>query len=410
MYLFYFLAGLGIWLGLQSLRGGLRYRAYVREETAHPLVNFTPFVSVIAPNRGSDAGLGENITALLDQNYPGYEVLFVFDHEGDPGAKLIEEVSATRADSARVTTRSVVAGPAADSGQKVHNLRVAVGIADAKCEILVFVDTDARPDVNWLREIVAPLADENLGASTGYRWFVPEKGGLASRLRSVWNASVASALGAAREKNFCWGGSTAIRRSTFERLNIAERWRGSVSDDFMITRVLNEAKLPIHFTPNCLVPAVGDCDFHELFEFTTRQIKITRVYAPHLWKFVLLGGALFALTFFGGSLLVLVRAALGLSFIIPLVLLGVIFLLGAAKGFVRWQAVMIPLARYRSELRRDLVAQILLWPFASLLYLYNAIAAGLSRRIEWRGITYELKSPGETVIISRDRNTFSDDK
>ena len=401
MYLFYFLAGLGIWLGLQSLRGGLRYRAYIRNEMARPLADFTPFVSVIAPNRGSDAGLSENITALLNQNYPGYEILFVFDHEEDPGMKLIEEVSATRVGSGRVTTRSIIAGDATDSGQKVHNLRVAVGETDAKCEILVFVDTDARPDVNWLREIVAPLADESLGAATGYRWFVPQRGGLASRLRSVWNASVASALGAARQKNFCWGGSTAIRRSTFERLNISERWRGSVSDDFMLTRVLNEAKLPIHFTPRCLVPAVDDCNLYELFEFTTRQIKITRVYAEHLWKIVLLGGVLFVLTFFGGSLLVLLRAALGLSFIIPLVLLGVIFLLGMAKGFVRWQAVMMPLARYRTGLRRDLAAHLLLWPIASLLYLYNAIAAGFSQRIQWRGIIYELKSPTETVIISR---------
>ena len=402
MYLFYLLAGLGIWLGLQSLRGGLRYRAYVRKETARPLADFTPFVSVIAPNRGSDAGLRENVAALLNQNYPVYEILFVFDRAEDPGAKLIEEVSATQVGSARVMSRSIVAGAATDCGQKVHNLRVAVGETDAKSQILVFVDTDARPAANWLREIVAPLADENLGAVTGYRWFVPEKGGLASRLRSVWNASVASALGAARDKNFCWGGSTAIRCSTFERLNISERWRGSVSDDFVITSVLKEAKLPIHFTPSCLVPAIGDCDFHELFEFTTRQIKITRAYAPHLWKFVFLGSALFTLTFFAGSLLVLARASLGLSFIIPLALLCVIFLLGAAKGFVRWQAAMIPLAKYRRELWRDLAAQILLWPFASLLYLYNAIAAGLSRRIQWRGITYELKSPTEAVIISRD--------
>jgi len=402
LYLFYFLAGLGIWLGLQSLRAGLRYRAYIRQEMARPLADFTPFVSVIAPNRGSDAGLSENITALLNQNYPGYEILFVFDHEEDPGMKLIEEVSATRGGSGRVMTRSIIAGDATDSGQKVHNLRVAVGETDAKCEILVFVDTDARPDVNWLREIVAPLADESLGAATGYRWFVPQRGGFASRLRSVWNASVASALGAARQKNFCWGGSTAIRRSTFERLNISERWRGSVSDDFMLTRVLNEAKLPIHFAPRCLVPAVDDCNLYELFEFTTRQIKITRVYAEHLWKIVLLGGVLFALTFFGGSLFVLLRAALGLSFIIPLVLLGVIFLLGMAKGFVRWQAVMMPLARYRTGLRRDLAAHLLLWPIASLLYLYNAIAAGFSQRIQWRGIIYELKSPTETVIISRD--------
>jgi len=31
--------------------------------------------------------------------------------------------------------------------------------------------------------------------------------------------------------------------------------------------------------------------------------------------------------------------------------------------------------------------------------LANAISAACSRRIEWRGINYELKSPTETVII-----------
>ena len=155
-------------------------------------------------------------------------------------------------------------------------------------------------EADWLRQLVAPLSDSDLGASSGYRWFIPVAGGLASRIRSVWNASVASALGGDRNKNFCWGGSTAIRRSVFDELQIRERWRGSVSDDFTATRVLQDAKLPIHFTPKCLVPSVGDCDFRELLEFTTRQIKITRVYAPHLWKHVLLGGFLFAITFFGG--------------------------------------------------------------------------------------------------------------
>jgi hypothetical protein len=80
----------------------------------------------------------------------------------------------------------------------------------------------------------------------------------------------------------------------------------------------------------------------------------------------------------------------------------VIFALGAAKGIVRWRAVGIPLASYRSALRRDLAAHVFLWPFASLLYLYNAIVAGFSRRITWRGITYNLRSPTEAVIISRD--------
>lgn len=387
MVVYYFLAVLSCWFGLQSLLSGIRYAGYVRRETSRPLPKFEPFVSVIAPGRGLEPGLIDNLRPLLNQNYPRYEVLFVFDALDDPALEIVDELKGS------VPSRTVIAGPATDSGQKVHNLRVAVNEIDPQSEVLVFVDTDARPGQNWLRHLVAPLADKTVGASTGYRWFIPERGGLASRLRSVWNASVASALGSDTAKNFCWGGSTAIRRETFDTLDVSDRWRGTVSDDFTITHVLKEAKLPIHFTPRCLVASVGDCDFRELFEFTTRQIKITRVYASHLWFPLLLGSALFAIAFFGGIiLLILFRSPAVLAVVL------VIFMLGATKSFIRFRAVSTVL----KTSNRDLLAHICLWPFASLLYLYNAIAAGFSRRIKWRGITYELKSPGEAVIISRD--------
>jgi ceramide glucosyltransferase len=397
MYVYYFLAAVACWFGLQSLLSGVRYVKYVKQETARPLPDYRPFVSVIAPSRGLEAGLAENFRALLEQNYPAYEVLFVFDQENDPAIKLLNEVSMSGSPH-----RIVITGPASDSGQKVHNLRVATEKVDAKTEVLVFADTDARPTREWLKQLVAPLADESLGASSGYRWFVPERGGFASRLRSVWNASVASALGENRAKNFCWGGSTAIRRSVFEQLAVRDRWQGSVSDDFTLTHVLKEASLPIHFTPNCLVASVGDCTMSELFEFSTRQIKITRVYAPNLWLPLLLGSSLFTIVFFGGLLLLLTRLMLGLPSLILSLMLLLVFLLGAAKGFIRWQVICIPLKHYRPRLKRDLLAHVFLWPSASFLYLCNAIAAGFSRRIEWRGIAYELKSPNEAVIISRD--------
>jgi ceramide glucosyltransferase len=395
MVVFYFLAALSIWFSIQSLLNGIRYAAYVRRETSRALPEFQPFVSVIAPGRGLEHGLRENLQTLLEQDYPRYEVLFVFDSADDPAIQVVGHGSSRIA-------RTIIAGSATDSGQKVHNLRVAVTEVDPESEVLVFVDTDARPAKDWLKCLVAPLADETIGASTGYRWFIPNKG-VASRLRGVWNASVASALGSDTAKNFCWGGSTAIRRSTFAKLDVSERWRGTVSDDFTITRVLKEAKLPIHFTPNCLVASVGDCDFRELFEFTTRQIKITRVYASHLWLPLLLGSTLFALVFFGGIILLILQILkiLSPSLLLPLALI-IIFTLGATKSFIRWQAITLPLNQYRSSLNRDLLAHIFLWPFASLLYLYNAIVAGFSQRITWRGITYELKSPTEAVIISRD--------
>lgn len=399
MYLYYFLAAVSCWFGIQSLLNGFRFAAYVRRETDRPLPDFQPFASVIVPGRGLEEGLKENLRRLLVQEYRAYEVLFVFDREDDRAIAVVEDLI----EKSSVAAKIVIAGPAIDSGQKVHNLRVAVTRIDPRCEVLVFVDTDARPERHWLKQLVAPLAVETLGASSGYRWFVPEDGGFASRLRGVWNSSIASALGGNTSKNFCWGGSTAIRRSTFERLEIGERWRGTVSDDFTLTRILREAGLPIHFTPNCLVPSFGDCDFRELFEFTTRQIKITRVYASHLWLPLLLGSALFTLVFFGGLILLLLQIVqiLTPSKLLPVVLF-IIFALGSAKAFIRWRAVSIPLAPHRSALRRDLLAHLLLWPLASLLYLYNTIVAGRSRRILWRGITYELKSPDEAVIISRD--------
>jgi len=390
MVVYYFLAIVSCWFGLQSLLSGIRYAAYVRRETSRPLPDFQPFLSVIPPGRGLEPGLIDNLRPLVTQDYPHYEVLFVFDALDDPALKIVDALKKT----ATVDTHTVITGPATDSGQKVHNLRVAVNKVDSRSEVLVFVDTDARPAQDWLRKLVAPLADETLGASTGYRWFIPDRGGIASRLRSVWNASVASALGSDTAKNFCWGGSTAIRRTTFTKLDVSSRWRGTVSDDFTITHVLKEAKLPIHFTPLCLVASVGDCDFRELIEFTTRQIKITRVYASHLWLPLLLGSALFAIAFFGGLILIGVHPRSFAAYVFPLI----IFTLGAAKSFIRFRAVSSVLKT--SQL--DLVAHIFLWPFASLLYLYNAIVAGFSRRIKWRGITYELKSPTEAVIISRE--------
>jgi ceramide glucosyltransferase len=402
MLVFYFFAAIVIWLGILSLRSGFDFAAYVRRETARPLTDFTPFVSVIAPCRGLEDGLRENLSALFRQDYARYEIIFVTDRARDPALSVVEEVRSVEDASVRVSSRLVIAGDAVDCGQKVHNLRVAISNVDPQSQALVFVDTDARPQSHWLRSLVAPLADEGIGAASGYRWFIPDRGGLASQLRSVWNASIASALGARKDKNFCWGGSTAIRRTTFEKLLVTAAWQGTVSDDFTLTRVLQEAKLPIHFVPACLVASVGDCSASELLEFSNRQLKITRVYATHLWKPVLIGSLLFCTVFFGGFILITARAILRLSYAWPLLAVLLIYLLGAAKAYIRVKAVAIPLANYQKQLSRSLHWHLLLWPFASALYLCNALAAGFSRRIKWRGITYELKSATEAVIISRE--------
>jgi cellulose synthase/poly-beta-1,6-N-acetylglucosamine synthase-like glycosyltransferase len=401
MWLYYFSAALLILQALLSLRGGFRYLRYFRRELNRAPEGFTPHVSVIVPCRGVDQGLRENLSSLFCQHYPAYEIVFVLEDRDDSALEVIEEVRRTWEHARQPTSRVVFAGRAQDCGQKVHNLRAAVAQVSETSEVLVFVDSDARPQSDWLRSLVAPLADERIGAATGYRWFVTtERGHLASQLRSVWNASIASALGEDARRNFCWGGSTAIRRETFMRLHVLEEWRGALSDDFALTRALQRARLPIKFVPACLVASHDGCTWRELFEFTTRQLKITRVYAPHLWRVVLISNLIFCAVFYGGVIASATRIMRGESFALPLAFVISVFALGACKAQLRLAAVKRVLAREGSRITiASRLAHLTLWTLTAVLYLYNAVAA-FSRRITWRGIAYEMKSPTETLVVS----------
>src|SRR5205085_5929221 len=138
-------------------------------------------------------------------------------------------------------------------------------------------DSDARVTGDWLRSLVAPLGNEQTGAATGYRWYLPQHGGFFSALLSAWNGSVATTLGD-HNRNFAWGGSTAILKKTFEKINVREVWANAVSDDYALTNVLQKNGLHINFVPRCLTISREDASLRSLLEFTTRQVIITRVY------------------------------------------------------------------------------------------------------------------------------------
>lgn len=396
---FYIFAALLVLLSYRSFRGGVDYLNYFKQELAKPPSHYAPFATIIAPCKGLDEELAENLSALVAQDYPLFEVIFVVDDENDPAVSVIENLlpcdlspSASGPVYPGHSVKLVVAGKSTESGQKVENLRAAVLQADEHSEVFVFVDSDVRPANGWLRDLVAPLADETVGAATGYRWFISEHSSFASELRSAWNASIASALGPNTANNFCWGGSTAIRREIFERVEMRKRWRGTLSDDFAVTRVLNESGLPIKFVPQALTPSFENCTFRECLEFTTRQIKITRVYMPQLWLMSLVGSGLFTAVMIAAIFIpifsiqnsVLVWAAITTLFLVSLFSIG--------KAWLRIKAVrmVIPAASMQ------MFTQLTLWLLAPPLFLYNAICALVSRRMTWRGITYELVSADKT--------------
>ncbi len=401
IYAFSFFAVILIFLSYKSWRGGVDYLNFFKQEIAKTKSVYTPFVSIIAPCRGLDAEMSENLSALFAQDYPKYEIIFAVDDAKDAAVRIVETVSRRGARGEQdVSARLIVTGKAAGESQKIHNLREAVLHVADESKIFVFVDSDARPAENWLRDLIAPLQDEKIGAATGYRWFISRNKNFASAILAVWNASIASALGANTKSNFCWGGSMAIRRDIFEKLDISRRLKGAVSDDFTVTNIMKKAGLPIVFVPQALTASIQDCSLPELFEFTTRQMKITRVYAANLWIASLLGSFLFNLVFVWGILILIFGAANEAPFWIALAALITISILSVGKARLRLSAVKTVLKKYEKELDGQFWVQTIFWILTPALFLYNSFAALISRKIVWRGIKYQLNSPKQTSIIT----------
>jgi len=400
IYVFYFFAVVLIFLSYKSWRGGINYLNFFKQQLAKPKSDYVPFASIIAPCRGLDAEMRENLSALFAQDYPKYEIIFAVDDAKDAAVRIIETVSRQGAKGEQnVSPKLIVTGKAADESQKVHNLREAVLHVAEDAKIFVFVDSDARPAENWLRDLIAPLRDEKIGAATGYRWFVSRNKNFASAMLAVWNASIASALGENTKSNFCWGGSMAIRRDTFEKLDISRRLKGAVSDDFTVTSIMKKAGLPIFFVPQALTASIQDCSLPQLFEFTTRQMKITRVYATNLWIASFLGSFLFNLVFVWGILILIFGAVNTLSFWVAFAVLITISILSIGKARHRLSAVKMVLKKHEKELDAQFWVQTIFWILTPALFLYNSFAAWFSRKIVWRGIKYQLNSPKQTSII-----------
>ena len=77
---------------------------------------------ILAPCKGSEPALRQNLCALFQQDYPDYEITFIVQQANDPACAVIGRLMAEHPD---VTARLLVAGRASQCGQKVHNLRAA---------------------------------------------------------------------------------------------------------------------------------------------------------------------------------------------------------------------------------------------------------------------------------------------
>ena len=135
-------------LALQTWEHCRYVRSCMRSVVRHQPVGR---VALFAPCKGVDLDLEANLHSLLEQDYDDYEVTFIVESTDDAAYPAIRRAIAQHPN---VAARVVVAGRATDSGQKVHNLRVATQHLSEQVKYLAFVDSDARPRREWLRGLV----------------------------------------------------------------------------------------------------------------------------------------------------------------------------------------------------------------------------------------------------------------
>ena len=245
VFLYWFFAGPALLLAAVSLRGERKRADYVAQRLAERPEDLPP-ATVIVPVKGYDEGLRENLAALAALDYPDYELIVTAQSAGDIPAGVLP---------ARVR---VVLSHGADSGasEKIQNLMAAVRAARKRTQVLAFADSDGRVTAGWLRALVAPLAEPGVGASTGYRWFLPDPPDFWSLLRGVWDAVAVGMLGAG-DNRFAWGGAMAIRKELFFEARVPEFWQGALSDDLTLSEAVHAAGLTIAYAPGALTAVRG---------------------------------------------------------------------------------------------------------------------------------------------------------
>ncbi len=404
--LFIILAGFLLLQSLVALASGVRFYRYARRCRKPCASSHTPEVSVILPTKGVPPNFKEHLSRFLTQDYPAYRLFVAVADREDPAFRFLEDYRKENRENfspGLLSLRTVIAEPSEIRGEKVNNSLAALAHVPETTEVLVFTDADALPEPDWLRCLVGPLEDSALTVSTGFRWYLPGPS-FVSQLRAAWDTSIATYMGD-HNHNFAWGGSMAIRRTEFERCNINAAWQRTVSDDYALTDAVRRAGGVIRFEPRCLLASHEDSSLGNFLRWTNRQIIITRVYAAHLWRMGLLACLNYCLTFLVGFLLIarslLERPMQGGAAGSVAGVLILIQLLGMAKGMIRQQVAAMKFPEKRGSLARYGSCYWRLAPLVPWVMAYNFITAGFTRRIEWSGVQYELRSPEEVAVLER---------
>lgn len=191
-------------------------------------------MSVLKPLRGLDPNSREAFLSQIHQDYPQFEVLFGVNDESDPAASEVRGLLHGHPDS---PARLITGSASAANGKVGVLLELA---RHARHPIWVVNDSDIKVNPAYLRKVVAPLADPQIGLVTClYR---PK----ARTRAAAWEAfgiatdfmpsTLVAQLVGVRE--FGLGSTLAFRSSDLERAGGFAAIADYLADDYQLARRL----------------------------------------------------------------------------------------------------------------------------------------------------------------------------
>jgi Glycosyltransferase like family 2 len=356
-----------------------------------------PRAAVVVAVKGHDYEFDEFLVRLFRQDYPAFRVIFAVESADDAAVPAIEKYRAIAPD--RVTL--VVAERHQDEGQKTSNLRAAVATLTPQDEILVLADADIWPEPDWLSRLIEPLVDGEADAVSGFAWLIVKDGRLSSYVLTAMAASIAT-IPRLPMLNPCWGGSTAMRQQTFRDLNIAEEWRGTLSDDLQLTNVVQAAGRRIAAPREILLrTAIKTSGFSAVTAEARRWFMLVRVYMPGSYA-ITLAAMTFAACGWIATVLGTLMLRLDAAVVLVLALLLNWLRARGRKLLVRRLWGEAGVAENAQYLRLDPLVS----PIATILNAIYGWSALRLKRTTWAGIAYEISGPQDVQVLKRERVTF----
>jgi len=337
-----------------------------------PGQSFMPPVSVLKPVKGVDFEAYENFASFCQQDYPDYELIFGVADSADPIVPVIERL---KRDFPECHIRLIVA-VTFGANRKASLLHHLAG--EAQHEVLVVSDSDMRVTPDYLKQVVAPLADERVGLVTcPYQGKSPlsfTAGLEALHMGATFLPSVIVAR-KVLDMRFAMGATVALRQSDLARLGGFAVMADYLADDYQLGVRIAASGLKVSLSNYVMACVLGATTFREQWDREVRWMRCSRVSRPLEYPGLLLSYS----TPLSAMLVVVNRFELASLRVL------------VASLLLRWVvAWLISVRTGDQQVRRWLP-----WlPVRDLLSAATWCVGGLGRRITWRGESFVLQTDG----------------